>query len=146
MSPSYSCFRQCRRGLTRECDLLSQHWALTRSKAKHFPSTSKHSFPHPQAQAGSQSTPQPPPCFKSPRSTLSSHSPASRNNLSRNFSYQPTHPLGRGAGPIQTFQTSVIIIFYSQPLTALLRFILHTIHPSVVGNCTYGAHLLRRHA
>ena len=29
-----SCFRQCRRGLTSWCDLLSQDWALTRSKAK----------------------------------------------------------------------------------------------------------------
>ena len=40
---------KCRRWLTRECDLLSQNWALTRSKAKHL-------VPAPQAQAGSQST------------------------------------------------------------------------------------------
>lgn len=40
---------KCRRWLTRECDLLSQDWALTRSKAKHL-------VPAPQAQAGSQST------------------------------------------------------------------------------------------
>ena len=62
----FCCFAlgQCRRGLTRECDLLSQDWALTRSKAKHRQAPPSTSFPHHRRNRVAnqpESTPQRPP-------------------------------------------------------------------------------------
>ena len=128
---------KCRRWLTRDCDLLSQNWALTRSKAKHL-------VPAPQAQAGSQSTHISPPV--SNPTGLSLLSFTSQQKQSGEEFLLPTNLPTRWEGGARPIQTSVIIIFPSQPLTALLQFILHTVHPFIVGNCRYGAYRLRRHA
>ena len=105
-------------------------WALTRSKAKHRSRT------HRRKRVANQPPNSPPVSNQTEHSLLSF---TSQQKQSSEESLLPTYPpAGKGGRPIQT---SIIIIFHSQPLTALLQFILHTIHPPGVGNCKYGAYL-----
>ena len=93
-----SCFRQCRRGLTRESDLLSQKWALTRSKAKHFQALPKHrSRTHRRKRIANQPPNPPPVSNQTGHSRLSFTSQQKQSSEESLLLYQPTHPLGRGA-------------------------------------------------